>query len=640
MMVALRNAHNAGDDVAARRIAAMVSAATPVSGKPVKRAEAPNTLEQDMAQQAKDDVGTALETGIATASSRAVRAAANAMDYLPTNRAMKVVAPETYSKLRAKVDEYLPSERDIQLLEAGTAGSGAAQGANIASEIALTAIPGSKAAEGVMLVPRLGAALAKQGAARTIGRLAATGAAGGATGSAMLGKDVGEGAGWGAALGPTLGGAGKVLSKGYGFGQDLVGGATGRAIKDAQEAFGDRTQQAIAALRNLKGNVAGEAPTAGRAATPELAALKTLESGARGRPNAPEFLARDAQNEAARSQVLEDIAAPGRAGTATQGGAIPLSPASQVRADTTGPMFDAAMADRVPINRQMLELVRGREVQGAIGKGANSFEQAQTNARAGGLPVPKGANLNSVSIDRLQRTKIELDGEIRDLSKASDGASRTKARQLMEARDQLVSRMNAASPNYAAAVNEYRVLSQPQNQADVAASLQTALRGSGGSERPAALLEALRNAPNLLRRADQSNRFQQVEQVMSPAQMTSINGLRNSLDREAQYSNLHAPQGVIPKSSSVFERAEESTPPIFSAMITALRRGAKGLAGQSDRQVAEVIDRAMLDPSKMADLLASTAPQQRNAVVNYLRRVGASPASIGGMSAVASPGQE
>lgn len=146
-----------------------------------------NSLRATMEQQTKGDMGTALQTGIANATSRLVHGVGQLLPDSATR----------YLEQRG----VMPTQADIDLLEAGTAASPAARVAHVGADVAMAALPAMHASQG-------GRALS-----RTLGRLPAalpalaeTGAMGGYGAlTADEGKGV-EGAAWGA--GGTLAGLG------------------------------------------------------------------------------------------------------------------------------------------------------------------------------------------------------------------------------------------------------------------------------------------------------------------------------------------------------------------------------------------------------------------------------------------------
>ena len=68
--------------------------------------------------------------------------------------------------------------------------------------------------------------------------------------------------------------------------EDVFGGTAGAATKRLRTFLGDRADAAVTALRNTRGMVPGEMPTAGRAASANLPELKALEEAAMRSPGA------------------------------------------------------------------------------------------------------------------------------------------------------------------------------------------------------------------------------------------------------------------------------------------------------------------------------------------------------------------
>jgi hypothetical protein len=173
-------------------------------------------------------------------------------------------------------------------------------------------------------------------------------------------------------------------------------------------------------------------------------------------------------------------------------------------------------------------------------------------------------------------------------------------------------------------------MSQPQNQADVAQVLANALRTPGGAEREASFLQAVRNAPGTVKKSGVP-RFETMEQVFSPTQMREVGDITRSLRREAEYSGLKANRGMVPEFMSPLEQMERQIPTVFSQGVTALRSALRNVGGRSDANVQRIIDEAMLDPRRMADLIDSVPPEARNQAMNSMRAAFNNPEILGGM---------
>lgn len=234
------------------------------------------------------------------------------------------------------------------------------------------------------------------------------------------------------------------------------------------------------------------------------------------------------------------------------------------------------------------------------------------------------------SVADLQRLKFELDKQIETLARGTDSASVVRTNQLREARAQLVNEMEQQSGMFGLANRIFRNYSAPQNQGQVANELLAALRNPAGSERATTFLAAMENAPRTLRRADQSARFQHLQDVMTPDQMATINALRRSVQREADYANL--PRMSLPGMRSPAEEAEGMIPPFLSRFTTAARSILRRIGATTDDQVERILDEAALDPSRMATLLEQLPPSDRIPVLSAIRERNPRGASIGIMA--------
>ena len=480
------------------------------------------------------------------------------------------------------------------------------------------------------------------------------GAGAGAVTAASENQDPVMGAATGAIMGPAGKAVGDVGGWAINKGRRIFENASTQATRRVQELAGPGAAQQAALLRSLRGDVQGELPTSGMAATvdPKMAYQKELQEQARRRLPG-EYTERDLVNEAARMHDLERIAATGRQGTATQGGPVPMSANEGRRAARTDPLYAAAMPERVTMTPELEELVAGIETRPAVVRGGRAFRQEQTNATVGGGRVPQGPvpaipatpampevrNSMGVvikpavpevpgvpghrSVQDLQQVQKELDARIRRLSMSDP----EEAHRLSVARGQLTHAMMEQSPNFSAATNTFRQFSQPQNQSEIAQVLASALRGANGKERVTSFLNARQNAPQTLKRADQSPRFEQIEQVMTPTQMRQINAVTNSLRRQAAYENIG--RSSIPEVKSGAEAVEQLAPSLISRGVSWTKKGLSHLGMKSDVDINRIIDQATLHPDRMAQLLEQAAPSDRIKILSAIREANPKGASIG-----------
>ena len=522
------------------------------------------------------------------------------------------------------------------------------------NEMATTMIPGVIGyGAGAKLVSKLPSAVkAMKGAAfiePTVG-----GAGAGALSAASKNEDPIAGAAMGALMGP----AGKVVGDVGGWainkGRRVFENAGTQAVRRIQELAGPNAASQAATLRALRGEVQGELPTSGMAATvdPQMAYQKELQEQARRRLSGA-YTERDQINAAARMAPLERIAAPGREGVAMRGGQIPESRHEAFRSGVTKPLYNAAEADRVTMTPELEALVGGAEARPAVVRGRRAFSQEQTNAEVAGRPIPGGPVVGTPgtpampevrdstgmitrpavpevpavpgnrSIQDLQQVKNELTARIKMLSRTDPD----EARRLDVARRQLNQAMEEASPTFGQANTRFRELSIHQNQAQIAQVMADKLRNAKGAEQLGAFLDARRNATQTLKKADQQPRFGQIEQVMSNAQMDKINAITRSLRREADYANVGRTE--MPGVKSAAQEVEEDIPSLLNRGISLTKKGLRKLGLDKDVEINKIIDEATLHPERMAQLLERAAPSDRIKILSAIREGNPKGASIG-----------
>ena len=262
------------------------------------------------------------------------------------------------------------------------------------------------------------------------------------------------GAGFGAVT-PVFGKIGNVAAKAgkalvepfYKMGQNEI---LGRALR---QLSGNDAETAIANMRNAPNLVKGVKPTVAEVAgVPSLAAAQRAAMNAS--PEATNAMAnRQAQNIAARSNALENIASPNRLAKyqdlRTQMGDELYTPALSTAMD-----FSALTPE---MQKQVSSLAKTPAIKRAMG-------QAQENA------LNKGYDLGNPngSLQGLHETKMALDQEINAVKAKleRDGAGATSAELdgLKAAKDRLLGFIETVSPEYKKARETYARLSKPVEQ--------------------------------------------------------------------------------------------------------------------------------------------------------------------------------
>ena len=501
---------------------------------------------------------------------------------------------------------------------------------NLGTEALLTAIPGERAyslaLRGARALPRIGEATTL--GARAI-RSAIGGAAAGATGEGIMRGDPMSGAAYGAILGPVGEGIVSGAGSAYRAGKQMFSSAEDKLGTMLREAMGTpRAQQFVTALRELKNQptLPGETLTVGHAASEALPEAKVIEEIAKRSPGANRLLEIEAANQAARAAPLENIAAPARPGVAHQGGTVPESTAEVIRTQQTKPIYRQAEPDRVEIPPHVEAMMEGPEAVAAVRAGRDKFAQHQAEVfNEGRIPPPRATPYDpdtgkfaDYSIAELQFIKNELSGRI---SRAAQGGDTETAHQLNEVRKAVVGEMQSQSPTYAHATSQYRTLSEPVNQGQIAQKLLDALNSPSGQERSAAFIKALREAPQTIRKALGDTRFKQIEQVMTAPQMADINAVRTSLEREARYANLPAPEGILRKVENIPEQLRKNLPPVFSVVATTVRAGLKNIGIKGKQEIMDTMNEVVTNPERLASILERLPVHERGKFANAVRQL-------------------
>lgn len=173
--------------------------------------------------------------------------------------------------------------------------------------------------------------------------------------------------------------------------------------------------------------------------------------------------------------------------------------------------------------------------------------------------------------------------------------------------------MEQQSGDYALANTTFRNFSAPQNQAEIAAVLRGQME-----QGPAQFLKGMKDAPTTIKRADMSPRFGDLRQIMTPEQMDTLKALRSSAQREVDYAGTRVGEGMMPEARSVMERIEGALPPIFSQAITTLRKALSKGGKLQEEEIRMILNEAMLDPNKAADLISKVPKPQQGLVSRML----------------------
>jgi hypothetical protein len=270
-------------------------------------------------------------------------------------------------------------------------------------------------------------------------------------------------AGTGAAIGAPTPLLGKVANTVYGagkaalepFNQQGRNLILGRALR---QFSGNDAEQAIQNLRSAKELVKGSQPTVAEAAgIPSLAAVQRAAMNAS--PEATNALAqRQAQNVAARTNALENIATPTR-----------VAKYQDLRTEVADELYSDALK---PLNLGKLTPTMTKQVEGLVKTPAieKAMNQAKENAANRGIDISDPAG----SMRGLHETKMALDDQIarvKALAEKNGGAKSAELNSLQTAKSRLLSFMEEVSPTYKTARQNYERLSKPVEQLESIANI-------------------------------------------------------------------------------------------------------------------------------------------------------------------------
>jgi hypothetical protein len=573
---AIRAADKAGDSASVRKLGAYLKT-MPQSAAP---AEIDPTEGMSTADKFFAGAGKAI-TDVGRGVGQLAR------DVMPTRAADALGLPT-----QADIDEAKRLDAPLMRTTAGTVG-------NVTGSVA-TALP-------AMFIP---GAQGLAGAAITGGVMGLTAPV--ASDESRL-KNVAMGAGAGAA--------------GVVAGRVLAAGAKG--AKALVEPFTDKGRQAIAG-RTLDrfgvqaGDVAGVTgtPTV-TGAVPTMAEQIARPEGAAGAARlqdsvrsldpeiANKFVAREAENNAARVATLRDLSG--------EGGARDF--AAAMRSGTAKEQYGKAFA--TPMDMSTMSAAERGEVTKLMNVPAikDAVKAAKEIAGNNGLNI---GNPNG-SIEGLHLTKLAMDDAIEAASKGGSAVAVNKAMSIKTARDRLVTFIERMAPDYAEARATYAGMSKPLNQMDVADALfrkgTSATSDLGGTPRlmPDKFVNLLKNEEATVKGATGRD-LGKLSQVLEPDQYAKVMAVGQELDKGAAVARAAngpgsataqrlASQNVLRQilgPTGLPESWAEST-----LLNTAMRPVQFAYNGVAEPKIQKVLADLLLDPTKARAALqaARTAPQ-------------------------------
>lgn len=586
---ALMAAHEAGDTIAARALAAEILRqrgvkspkdlynATQEESDPLIRSARNFAQEMPLSQQISAGVGkSAVDTG---------RGA---------GQLVGAVSREDVAKAR---------EQDAPLMKTpgGMAG-------NVGGNVGMMLLPGAVVKAGGLALksPAVSAVGGSMLAPRTITGAVATGVPMGLVQPSTSTKETLQNiamTGGGSAAAPLLVRAGRVMNAAaeplYDAGQKKI---VGRLLN---RVAGDEAPQARAALAGATELVPGSAPTAGQAAgNSGVAALERTASAIE--PGAGvAYSRRAAQQNEARVSALKEIAGTDGEKALTE----------EMRRQTAQELYGKAFAKG--IDQKKITPDVKQEMKTLL---ANPYiEEAQDTARklaAGDGIAIKG---KEGSLEGLHYLKIALDDQIGVAAKADSKVGAQQLRQLVATKDKLMGFMQRVSPEYQKAVSEYEALSKPLNQMAIAEEIgKKATDKLTGNLTPKAYANAMTD-----RTAAKATGFSKatLENTVDAPNLAKLQAIKEDLARShfAQNAGRGAGSDTVQK-LAYSNFVDAAGVPTFLRNLGPAQvlgnlgaRGADALYGRANKEMSAKLAEIMLNPKDAADVmkLAATPGGQR-----------------------------
>lgn len=449
-------------------------------------------------------------------------------------------------------------------------------------------------------------------------------------------QQIGVGALLGGAIPAGIEGVGKGVRAIRNLVDPWLPGGVDRAVgRTGNAAAGDRREAVIAALERNRQIVPGSIPTAGEAAadagSAEFAGLQRVVTGRK--PS--EYVAREAENEAARRGAIEAIGKDkaaldvARGVRATQGQqAYGEAGKLVVEADRTlAGLMDRPSMSKIIDRARDLAREQGRAFE------VKSAEPAKAGLIVGesGHPLTQSsAQQAKYPVESLHYMKMAMDDLIKNPERFGIGAA--EARAISGTQKQFVQWLGEKAPPYDAARKAYAQASVPINRMEVGQELEKALTSSlGTAERPAAFANAVRSAPQTIKRATGNPRFDTLDQVLDPTQMQGVGNVMADLKRSSQYEQLA--KAGIEKARDLVGQVAPSAPAagMFNPKYSVARAIINRLSGKVEGKSLDRLSEAMLDPALMARLMRDATPAERREIVAAMLERGLVIGGVGSM---------
>jgi len=226
-----------------------------------------------------------------------------------------------------------------------------------------------------------------------------------------------------------------------------------------------------------------------------------------------------------------------------------------------------------------------------------------------GLKNPTPGALHSLS----KRIKAMME------SKTPGGQQEFNVQVLSHVKDILDDQIGRAEPAYRRARSLYKKLSRPINKMEVGRELKDALVNAKEGETAATFMNAIRNSPRTIKRSTGFSRYDDMSQVLDPADIKKINKISDELLTSEEAARMA--RNAVTTADNLTDEAAR-LPALLKREVVIANHVLKKL---SDRDVGESYQKILLnrftDPQKLAEVLSKPAghPLRRKVVDNLVR---------------------
>ena len=378
-----------------------------------------------------------------------------------------------------------------------------------------------------------------------------------------------------------------------------------RAAAEALERFAQNPDNLAAALQGQRAIVPGSLPT-----TAEVTGDVGLAGLQRFLGNTPEFagelaLQREANNRA-RVELLE------QAFGATPGAEEAATAARNLAArQTLRPIGGISVGDLTPINQGVARLIEKNVSAPAVREALGAVQAEIPNIKT----VQDAHNLRQY-IGQLMSGSIE-----------NKAGGKLAKKELMTVRDLLDRQMRQAFPDWGKFLREYKEGSRTIGQIQMGENLLgrgSAIRAEGDIAQltPASFSRA---AGDLNRVAQQAtgSRIASAERIATPKQLEAVDQVRRDLERYARTQTRTLPVGSPTVSNAIGgNRIQDAMGPVGAAMIEPVSGAAMLFLNAARKnygeKVAGIVNEAMLNPDRAAEILARLPPKSRRAITRQV----------------------